>query len=202
MNLAWFSSLTHLPTLTFLRHRFRQQPGMAISRAVLMGIVIVLLAVSLGPTGFFLQAPSSQFKETSAIPAICLFHKSDLRLVEEHLDSKDTLLVCSTPIIVLSLTYLIVSYLKRVVRISRPASEFVESCVRVKPGTGIKAAYRYTRNNSNESSDLMGKVIWSIPMALILLCYLILKAIYGLASSVIWEVRTLELIMSYVIHSC
>ena len=187
VNLAWFSSLTHLTTLTFLRHRLRQQRDMANSRAIFMGIIIVLLAVSLGPAGFSAQDNFGMldFHQISAIPAICLFHKSSVRLVEESLK-----LHTETPIryniltVVLFITYLLISYLTRVIRIFKPTSDFAQIQVRAKLSMSIKAAYRYTEKKSNEGSKSIS-LIWRVSMALLLLDYVVFKAIYEMASSMI-----------------
>lgn len=198
VNLAWFSSLTHLTTLTFLRHRLRQQRDMAISRAILMGIIIVLLAVSLGPAGFSAQKNKEllDFHQISAIPAICLFHESSVRLVEENLERyTEASLVYNTPTVVLSITYLLISYLTRVIRIFKPTSDFAQIWVRAKPSKGIKAAYRYAEKKSNESSRFIF-LIWRVPMALLLLNYVAFKAIHEMASSMIWEVRPATSLLS------
>src|SRR5450756_522457 len=50
--LAWFSSLTHMTTLTALRHFFREQPTLAYWRLFFMGCTIVLLVIALIPTGY------------------------------------------------------------------------------------------------------------------------------------------------------
>lgn len=191
VNLAWFSSLTHLTTLTFLRHRLRQQRGMAISRAILMGIIIVLLAVSLVPAGFSARNKNARldFRPISAIPAICFFHKSSLGLVQENLQNyTEASIVYNIPTVVLSITYLVISYLTRVIRIFKPTSDFAQIWVRAKPSKGIKAAYRYAEKKSNEGSR-SSFLIWRVPMALLLLNYVVFKAIYEVASSVAWEVR-------------
>lgn len=67
VDFAWFSSLTHLATLTTLRGYFQKRTTMAVCRAVFMGAIIVLLAIALGPTGWIKQFA------TSSTPAKCLF---------------------------------------------------------------------------------------------------------------------------------
>ena len=49
--LAWFSSLTHLACLTFLRNYLYNRPGERAWRLVTMGILVVLLITALIPTG-------------------------------------------------------------------------------------------------------------------------------------------------------
>lgn len=74
--LAWFSSLTHLCCLTFLRNYLFNHPGQRLWRLVSMFIVVVMLVVALVPTGYFdwnnsfwpLQPPPSSY-------AICFYGK-------------------------------------------------------------------------------------------------------------------------------
>ena len=49
--LVWFSSLTHLTTLTVLRQYFRDNSAIRLWRAVFMLIIVVMLGIALVPTG-------------------------------------------------------------------------------------------------------------------------------------------------------
>ena len=49
--LVWFSSLTHLTTLTVLRQYFRDNSTIRLWRAVFMLIIVVMLDIALVPTG-------------------------------------------------------------------------------------------------------------------------------------------------------
>jgi hypothetical protein len=73
--LAWFSSLTHLTTLTALRAFFRDQLTLAYWRVFFMGCTIVLLAAALAPTGYVLAAVAVDFDSETPIspPISCLF---------------------------------------------------------------------------------------------------------------------------------
>jgi hypothetical protein len=70
--LAWFSSLTHLTTLTALRAFFRDQLTLAYRRVFFMGCTIVLLATALAPTGYVLAAVAVDFD--SETPISRLYH--------------------------------------------------------------------------------------------------------------------------------
>jgi hypothetical protein len=50
VDLAWFSSTTHLSALTLLRNHFHNHPGQRAVRGIFMGCMLVLLAVALIPT--------------------------------------------------------------------------------------------------------------------------------------------------------
>jgi hypothetical protein len=51
VRLAWFSSVTHLTTLTFLRRYIQDNGAIRILRLVLMLVLMLMLAVALIPTG-------------------------------------------------------------------------------------------------------------------------------------------------------
>jgi hypothetical protein len=53
VDLAWFSSVTHLSTLTFLRHYLHNRPKQKRLRVMAMLVLLVLLCVAVGPTAHF-----------------------------------------------------------------------------------------------------------------------------------------------------
>lgn len=53
VDLAWFSSVTHLSTLTFLRHYLHNRPKEKQWRVIAMLVLLVLLCVAIGPTAHF-----------------------------------------------------------------------------------------------------------------------------------------------------
>jgi len=69
VNLAWFSAMTHLLTLTTLRTQIRGSKTMRALRVVGMGCLVVMLIVALVPVGFVLV--DGQF--VSNFPAWCLY---------------------------------------------------------------------------------------------------------------------------------
>jgi hypothetical protein len=76
--LAWFSSLTHLCCLTFLRNYLFNHPGQHLWRLVSMFIIIIMLVVALVPTGYFNWLGDSSTEEQMLLPppssyAICFF---------------------------------------------------------------------------------------------------------------------------------
>ncbi|KAI4253394.1 MAG: hypothetical protein LQ352_003713 [Teloschistes flavicans] len=79
ISLAWFSSLTHLATLSSLRGYFLDRPKIAIYRATYMGILLVLLIVAYSTTGYVQQSRADQ---SSSWPADCLFSGEDMDQVE------------------------------------------------------------------------------------------------------------------------
>jgi hypothetical protein len=78
-NLAWFSTMTHILTLTVLREKMRSNKIIRILRIVLMGCLAVLLIFVMAPIGY-LTSSAGEFGETLIgpipleFPAWCLYH--------------------------------------------------------------------------------------------------------------------------------
>jgi len=51
--LTWFSSITHLSALTFLRNYLHNHRGQLIWRLASMLVLLTLLGIAVGPTGHF-----------------------------------------------------------------------------------------------------------------------------------------------------
>ncbi|KAE9366513.1 hypothetical protein N431DRAFT_429379 [Stipitochalara longipes BDJ] len=90
-NLAWFSTMTHILTLTVLREKMRLKSSLAIKtvRVVLMGCLVVLLVCVMAPIGYLTSAygyygmltrNGDDFQGHGPIPAEfpawCLYHQS------------------------------------------------------------------------------------------------------------------------------
>lgn len=118
--LAWFSSLTHLATLSSLRDHFRDRPFMALCRAGLMGVVLIPLTVSFGSTGYIFQ------NDNGSWPAKCLFSSASMSHVHNKSGLDDGIQKSSynTPLVVLSVIYFVLSYLTCVVSIFKPTARF------------------------------------------------------------------------------
>ena len=83
VDLAWFSALTHLATLTSLRYYLRRRTAMAVWRVIFMGITLVLLSSALPPTGYVPQnynvgydyiLTSQDLEHFLSSPALCLMN--------------------------------------------------------------------------------------------------------------------------------
>ena len=74
-NLAWFSTMTHILTLTVLREKMRSNKIIRILRIVLMGwCLAVLLIFVMVPTGYLTSLAG--LSEPLEFPAWCLYHPS------------------------------------------------------------------------------------------------------------------------------
>jgi hypothetical protein len=69
VNLAWFSTVTHLITLTVLREEVRSNKPIKIFRTVGMRILVVMLICVMAPIGYL----TSPFPPPIAFPAWCLY---------------------------------------------------------------------------------------------------------------------------------
>ena len=173
VELAWFSSLTHLATLTSLRRHFRARPLMASCRIVLMGIVILLLIVALGSTGWI-----SQGSETMT-PAYLLFNHP------QHFGPEKFNVV----FVVLSVAFLLTAYVTRIIRLFNPLSILAEKWLRTKPLDIMHLIRQYLKKKLDNHLNFFEKAAWTSLQGSLVLAYVLLSAIYNIAGSMLWEVR-------------
>lgn len=75
VNQAWFSTVTHLVTLTAIRdehHKSRRRTPLTFLRFLAMGVLIAMLIVAMYPMGF----TTSQFSLNDPFPAWCFYTSS------------------------------------------------------------------------------------------------------------------------------
>lgn len=73
VNLAWFSSITHLTTLSYLRYYFQERQGLKILRLICITVTAGMLSCAVISTGYLGVNFSYDY------PAWCLFHPTLLR---------------------------------------------------------------------------------------------------------------------------
>ena len=168
--LAWFSSLTHLTTLTFLRQYFQSNPVARLWRACLMLLVIVMLIVALLPTSqsFFLL-------HGSGYPVACYFQ----RLVRDFKPD-----VVNTTVVTISILVLAMSYLTRLIKLSRRATQKTRLWVRTRPGNVIKRGYNKSIRRAEEHHILY----WQMVSFVLETLYVLLRACFDIYESTLWEV--------------
>lgn len=177
VDLAFFSSVTHLTTLTCLRSYFQKRPAVRAWRLVSMGVTSVLLAVALQSTGY--DDPGHDW------PAQCfLTHK--LGHFEGTADSGtyryDSLYVA------IVLCFLSLSYVSRVVQLFPSTQVIMRNHFRSRPSNLFRAwlvrvgdcATLSSRKSTRDSSHLVHMLLLSI--------YCLLKAVLDLYGSLLWEV--------------
>jgi hypothetical protein len=186
--LAWFSSLTHLTTLTALRSFFRRQPILAYWRIVFMGCTIILLATALGPTGYISQ------NFDPAMPALCLFSQSgyDQASMSPSLnainDQDYPMQSFNWLFILVSVLFLLVSYVSRVINLFVITSSAAERYMRILPGDFWKEIVLGCLELSKSSDRTILRSFWSYLAIIMMAIYVIMKVFFELGQSMLWEV--------------
>lgn len=219
VDLAWFSALTHLATLTSLRHFFRDRPVMATSRVILMGLVLVLLSVAFFPTGFHNQRFHSagdsddfanDFEKVRrdydsyfvSAPAMCFYSTSTATSALEGLGS-----VTLSPgiprsnstntfansfnvgLVGISVVFLVISYVTRVIRLYAPLSRTIEKWFRIVPMARLQNRYRVVKDKTPLSKH---KTLNNIRKGVLILSITLAEACYEIGDSMLWEVLWLS----------
>ena len=189
VNLAWFSSLTHLATLTVLRKYFQTRPALRLWRLIGMGANVVMLGVALGSTGFMTDYG---FDLPANFPAWCLYHP---QLAKSYTYSY------KTSYIVIAMFILAVSFSTRVVLLPQRASAKMKGAFRTYPSNILKSLLASLKNRSDYSPlrsssspvsrSLSANVVhfcWVAIHIVFVSFYCLLKAAVELYGSMLWEV--------------
>ena len=186
VSLAWFSSLTHLATLTSLRDYFRARPAMALCRAGFMGVVLVTLAISFGTTGYIPQFGST---ESPSWPASCLFSPKSMSKVgaSDPRANFGNRPLFNQPLVLLSILFLVLSYLTRVTRIFNPTAGLAKRWLGITPRRIMIKGY-VSAARSAEQASRSARVFWDITKFLRALVYVLFEALFGIGESMLWEV--------------
>ena len=175
--LAWFSSLTHLATLTFLRKYFRDNPVPRLWRAVLMLVMITMLVIALLPTG------DGGWAVFPAPSAWCYFRRLIARPPEERFQFD---LYYSTQMLI-SLVVLLSGYLTRMIKLSRQATAFTKLWIRTKPGRMLKDSVKNSMQRAGEPSSFF---YWRLKHLILKTTYVLLRAYFDIYESTLWEVSS------------
>lgn len=174
-DLAWFLSITHLTTLTCLRHYLQKRPSLRAWRLLCMAMTAVMLATSLGSTGFI------DVNTNPSFPALCLFRPKDFRssVVNGSYDGW---------YIGVTLSFLVISYLTRIMQLFPGTTDIVYDYFRVKPRGKVQTRLDAVKSRANHSSSNVSKVQWAILYRLISSLWCLMEAMADLWGSLLWEV--------------
>lgn len=183
--LAWFSSHTHLTSITVLRQFFRDHPPIRAWRVIIMIAMVVLLAVALLPTGDSYWIVDEKGHFIGGVPAICHFRRltdpTDFSVLQNQ---GFTMLI--------SLLILFFGYLTRILKLSARATNTLQIWLRVKPGKlvkkGLDACYM----------RLLGQTPmkrWYVPYVMLESILILGRATYDAYESMLWEVRRFNHLM-------
>ena len=150
--LAWFSSFTHLTTLTVLRNYFHDHPATRLWRIILMIVTVSMLGIALLPTGnqWWLSRlwTSAGLADTFGVPALCFFQARNLKQQAFGMSPSES---AEQPLsMIISISVLFFGYVTRMVKLWPEASNFTRSWLRTKPGNAIKRALHASDNRSKQ----------------------------------------------------
>ena len=175
--LAWFSSFTHLTTLTVLRNYFQDHPATRTWRIILMIVTVSLLGIALLPTGN--QWWLSSDTDTSGVPASCFFQVHNFR------NQVFGLSATQAPSMIISILVLFFGYVTRVVKLWPSMSKFTRLWLKIKPGDTTK---RWLRVSHACSKQPNANVCWTLLRMVLEIVYISDLAYSAVLGSMLWEV--------------
>ena len=187
VDLAWFSSITHLTTLTCLRYYFEGRRGLKFVRLILMAITLGMLTCALASTGYLGDMDFSY-----DYPAWCLFHPGLLRTTYGGEPTGEPWSgYYNTIYVVLAIIFLYVSYVARVIQLFPSGLDKMRR--KGHEGLGNFARGRLLDYKTRASGSSL-PTYWASVYTFALAIYCIFKAAADLYSSMLWEVcSTLQL---------
>lgn len=140
-----------------------------------MAITAVMLATSLGSTGFIDASTNPSF------PALCLFRPKDFKSSVEN-GSYDGWYIGVT------LSFLVITYSTRIIQLFPGTTDILDDYFRVRPRGKIQRRLDAVRNRANRSSSDVSKVQWAILFRFLCSLWCLVEAMADLWSSLLWEV--------------
>ena len=149
---------------------------------LLMGITVAMLACAIGSTGFLGIGNLSL-----SYPTWCLYHPS---ATEEPGDRKSLFgdLYYNNVYVVITQTYLVISYATRLIQLFPTGCDWVRSTLRATTSNFFKRHLLLLRDKAIHSPRTLCKTFWILMYRSLLSVYCLLKATADLYGSVLWEV--------------
>ena len=191
--LAWFSSLTHLSTLTVLWQYFQDNSKAGLWRAVLKLITVMMLGAALLPTGdnLWLNASEPLWRESDEdhvvlilAPALCYFRTLGSQSFEEWVKISSW----TGASMIISLVVLISGYITRILKLSDWASGTCKRYLRKVPSKKIITIRGVILERLNSPAPSFHKVHWIVAYAALETSYIWLKALFDIYESMTGEV--------------
>ena len=183
VDLAWFSSVTHLTTLTCLRYFFQERQGLKILRLICMAVTAGMLSCAVISTGYL---GSGDF--SFDYPAWCLFHPTLLRTAtndDPNRDGSDWSGYYNSVYVAVVLLLLSVSYGARIIQLFPSILDKIRQNVRARLSDFAQSRLLEYKNKALGNTFC---TFWASVYMLALATYCILKAAADLYSSMLWEV--------------
>ena len=166
--LAWFSCLTHLACLTFLRNYLYNHPGERIWRLVGMSSLVILLIVGLLPTGkASIYGPADY--------ASCSFRNIARVKSDDRYESEDVNFDYATMIV--SILFVGFGFLTRFIKLHRSLS------------IGLRRLYKWCLDTQVKTTPTIAKIRVLLIYRPVLAIFLTMRAVLDMWSSYFIEVR-------------
>ena len=180
VDLAYFSSITHLTTLTCLRSYLQKRPAIRTWRLICMGITAVMLSVALGSTGY----DDHHFDW----PAMCILTHDFVNLENEWDKWIFRDYAYNSLYMAIMLCFLSFSYLSRVVQLFPSIQPTMRNFFRSRPSSAFRKYLVSLRNRATKSPRKSTSKFWLLAHWLLLSLYCLSKAVADLYGSLLWEV--------------
>ncbi len=196
--LAWFSSFTHLSTLTILRHLFRSNTSVRNLRLFLMLFNLILLTFALVPTAyddwmvnFPDDTPNTRF--SGAIYAQCFFTGTGNTTYKPQFD-----MVYQGLTFIISIIILVIGSLSRAIRLSPNGSHIARDWLCEKPSRLLQKKMQSSLTNvgSKKADNWASKTNY----CLLSILALVFKCFFELYTSMLWEVSESIIQQSYMFN--
>ncbi|KFY08186.1 hypothetical protein V492_06453 [Pseudogymnoascus sp. VKM F-4246] len=200
VHLAWFSSVTHLTTLTFLRRYIHDNHKIRILRLVLMLALMLMVAVALVPTSWDCGMPTSTMAPPffPGSPAKCCLSRAptfkgtyasgdDLKSVDKS----------NFMTMLLSEVLLISSTLTRVIKLFRRSSEFAITWLRHKPARMCRHVTKELEERYDNSNLKSARGMYIAGHCAIMAFMAFARAIYDFVDSILFEILWLLFALSW-----
>jgi len=193
--LAWFSSLTHLTTLTILRQYFQNNKAARLWRSLLMLVTVTMLGVALVPTGdgYWISSDIAGGDLNLTVPALCFFHG----LVSRDPSTQYTKDPVTTNTMILSLFVLVSGYLTRFVKLSEKATAFSKRWIRTIPSRKSRILRDDALNRVAKPSPKILKSHWVSAYVLLETLRILLRALLDISESMLWEMLWLAFALAW-----
>ena len=171
--LAWYSSFTHLTTLTVMRTYFQDNPATRSWRVFFMLVTVALLGIALLPTG-------NQFWLYEGVPALCFFRGRNFnkQIFGLYFSAQG-------PSMIVSILVLFFGYVTRMIKLWPEASGFAKSWLRTKPGDKIR---KVLEDSNHRSKQPKANSYWKLKRMVFEIVYIVILAHLVLWDSMLWEV--------------
>lgn len=214
VNLAWFSSITHLAGLTVLRNYLKIHHSERNSRIFFMFLLLVMLIVAMVPTAFFDWRFSDErgtTRHTAALlntPAICLFSLQCGKALHSQVTDEISFAKSNGfQEMMISVFFLITGFLTRTIKLSVRLSNSIYRRISNPVNKVLEGLFRKLDGNFVSGDDSLSRrqllsLLWHEYVTRPTLAIVIVtRTQITLFNSMLAEVRRLELPSSQYFHS-